>query len=139
MQACYRNLRRYKYQLVQDYVHELNEPFPDVTTPFISILNNVLTIKKGYCWDGPSGPTWDTLSSMRASLVHDALYQLIRMGMLLPRYREPSDLELQRTGLEDGMWRWRAWAWYKAVSNFAAGAATPGTQEDKIICVGREE
>jgi len=40
---------------------------------------------KGYAWDGPSGSTVDTLNFMRGSLVHDALYQLIRMEKILPQ------------------------------------------------------
>jgi hypothetical protein len=37
---------------------------------------------KGYAWNGPSGPTLDTRNFMRGSLVHDALYQLMREGRM---------------------------------------------------------
>ncbi|MDF5607407.1 hypothetical protein P3745_24975, partial [Vibrio parahaemolyticus] len=38
----------------------------------------LLTIKKGYSWDGVSGPATDTRNLILASLVHDELYQLMR-------------------------------------------------------------
>ena len=44
--------------------------------------NGHLRIRKGYCWDGPSGPVVDRSTNMRASLCHDALYQLMRQGKL---------------------------------------------------------
>ncbi len=75
--------------------------------------SGVLTIKKGYAWDGPSGPTIDTASVMRGSLVHDCLYQLLReTGFGAPethaQRRKSSDEILYRICIEDGMWKWRA-------------------------------
>lgn len=40
----------------------------------------VLTIRPGYWWDGPSGTVRDTGREMLWSLVHDALYDLLREG-----------------------------------------------------------
>lgn len=87
--------------------------------------SGLLTIKPGYCWDGPSGPTFDTKSFMRGSLIHDALYQLLRetgFGDGLPHdsRRKRADKILRDVCLQDGMWAWRA-AWvYRAVRNFAS-------------------
>ena len=75
---------------------------------------------------------------MRASLVHDALYQLIRMGKLHPSYREAIDNLLYQICLEDGMWKWRAQTWCWAVKKFAHYAAEPGSQQDKIFYAGQE-
>jgi hypothetical protein len=137
MQACYRGLRNYKYQLVEDY--ELIIPIKEksIVEKFIE-LNEAgrLLIKKGYCWDGPSGPTIDTLTFMRGSLVHDALYQLIRMERLDLSYRDKADRIIRQICLEDGMNRIRAWYVYWSLRFFAKGAAIPGTQEsDVIVCV----
>ena len=45
--------------------------------------------------DGPSGPAIDTKNFMRASLVHDALYQLMRLGTLDKSRRQYADRLLQ--------------------------------------------
>ena len=41
-------------------------------------LDGTLTIAAGYAWDGASGPIAQGPEVIRASLVHDALYQLMR-------------------------------------------------------------
>ncbi len=57
---------------------------------FIEVKDAVLTLKKGYRWDGASTP-WNTLNIadnrefyLRCSAIHDALYDLMRME-ILPR------------------------------------------------------
>jgi len=89
--------------------------------------NGLLRIRCGYCWDGPSGPTIDTKNFMRGSLLHDALYQLIREGYLAEdEWRKYSDDLLREICLEDGMSRLRAWYVYKSVRWFGgASAHTP--------------
>lgn len=140
MKAYYREINQYKYQLTKDFSHKTKITGYDLTTDYLRLeTNGLLYIKKGYCWDGPSGPTFDTPSSMRGSLVHDALYQLIRMGLLPFSSREVADELFYAICLEDGMWRWRAWLWYRTVKKAAASAAEPGSQKDEIFCVGREK
>lgn len=82
--------------------------------PFIHLEDGVLTIAKGYAWDGPSGPAFDTSDFMRASLVHDALYQLIREKEFSQVYRMDADRIMKRICEEDGMpWlrvQWCYWA-----------------------------
>lgn len=140
MKAYYRELHKYKYQLTKDYVHQTNFiAVVNITTEYLCLDDKGrLLIKKGYCWDGPSGPTIDTKSAMRGSLVHDALYQLMRMGLLLLSNRKGADKELYQTCLEDNMWKWRAWLWYRAVKKAAGWAVEPNTQKDKIFCVGKK-
>ena len=75
-----------------------------------------MSIKKGYAWDGPSGPTIDSFNFMRGSLVHDALYQLMRNDLLDRKiHKVPADKLLQKMCLEDGMSRLRAWTVYQAL------------------------
>lgn len=99
----------YKYQLAEDYVHQLGYEFPDVPyefeTEFLWMgLDMKLIVKKGYAWDGPSGPTIDTKNFMRGSLVHDALYQFIRLGYLDKNVcRILADQTLYAICREDGM------------------------------------
>lgn len=109
----------YKYQLVNDYRHGLRflEPRPEIETEFIQLSEDcVLTIRHGYAWDGPSGPAIDTKNFMRGSLIHDALYQLIRDGWLTIEDKEAADRELELVCLEDGMSRLRAWWVYQSVA-----------------------
>ncbi len=96
----------YKYQLAFTYSLQVDiHPETDISTLFIALnASGKLTMRRGYAWDGPSGPTIDTLSFMRGALVHDALYQLMRLGLLESKWREVADNELKRICLEDGMW-----------------------------------
>ncbi len=124
----------YKYQLAEEYSVQVGIfPENDITTNFIDLNSNgALVIKKWYAWDGPSGPTIDTLNFMRGSLVHDALYQLMRNESLdREEYRIVADRELKRICIEDGMWQIRAWWVYNAVCLFAKKA----TLKEKITPV----
>jgi hypothetical protein len=107
----------YKYQLIEPYAVTvaIKPPF-DICHDYISLsTNGVLTINGGYAWDGPSGPTVDTKNFMRGSLVHDALYQLMREGHLSQECRKIVDEELRRICREDGMSSIRAWWVYRGV------------------------
>lgn len=116
-----------------DYLYELKEDY-SIQTPIVCMAGQVpgfvelaqdglLSIKAGYSWDGPSGPAVDTPDFMRGSLVHDALYQLMRERKLPQECRPVADEILRDICLEDGMSRVRAWYVYWAVRLFAAGAA----------------
>ncbi len=89
----------YKYQLKEDYVIDIRiRPDSPIDTDYLFLtLEGQLTIKKGYAWDGPSGPTIDTLNFMRGSLVHDALYQLMRARHLdTERHKDSADRLLKK-------------------------------------------
>jgi hypothetical protein len=119
-QIFYRKRKHYKYTLQQDCAIKTKiKPYAGGTVGCLSITpEGRLKIKKGYVWDGPSGPTIDTWTFMRASLVHDALYQLIREGLLPLDSRVKADELLRKMCLEDGMSRMRAWWVYRAVRAF---------------------
>jgi hypothetical protein len=137
--ACYRELHRYKYQLMEDYTVQIDiKPEQDITFKFISLsTEGVLCIRENYAWDGPSGPTIDTRNFMRGSLVHDALYQLMRLKALdHKKCRKRADEILKEMCRDDGMNPFRAWYVYYAVHLFAGGAARPQDEpEVEIICV----
>ena len=118
----------YKYQLKEEYSQVIGiKPVADIVTDYVQLdRQGTITIKNGYAWDGPSGPTFDTPSFMRGSLVHDALYQLMRGSFLDHKiHRDAADCILRDICLEDGMWRARAWWVYQAVRRFADPAADP--------------
>lgn len=91
----------------------------DVSIPHARLYKDgLLVLSTGYEWDGPSGPTIKTASTMRASAVHDALYRMIRGGMLPRNLRAPADLELRKLMLRDNAGRIRAWYFWLAVRLF---------------------
>ena len=126
----------YKYQLAKDYqvkvaiILEKDVPADDATKEFLELKRDGrLIVKTGYAWDGPSGPTIDTPSFMRGSLVHDALYQLLRSGDIGQEWRDEADEELRRICRKDGMSRlcsnWVHWA----VRKFGKMAADPASRK----------
>lgn len=137
----------YKYQLAEDYridvVINAQSGLSDVAlaksegqieTDYIELsTDGVLIIKAGYAWDGPSGPTLDTKSFMRGSLVHDALYQLMRNNHLPSSCREDADQELHRICREDGMNRFRAWYVLWGVRKGAGFAADPKAKKQTLF------
>ena len=89
----------------------------------VLLPDGALYVCAGYTWDGPSGPALDTASFLRASLVHDALYELMRRGGLPLTKRAAADREMRYIAAEDGMPWYRRWWTYWAVRLFAGPAA----------------
>lgn len=109
----------YKYQLAADFVIDISHDIPpftavDIDTQFVRLRCGVLTIRSGYAWDGPSGPTIDTPSGIYASIVHDALYQMMRIGAP-PTCREAVDKLFENMLIDAGMWGVRARVWFAGV------------------------
>lgn len=116
----------YRYQLAKTYLTSLEyvKPPTDIWFDWTCLTaGGFIEIRKDYAWDGPSGPAMDTKNAMRGSLVHDACYQLLRLGFLDPVLREAIDREYRRICREDGMSRLRAWIHFRALRRFASGAA----------------
>jgi hypothetical protein len=138
-QACYRRLHPYKYQLVADCSLAIDlRPATAIDHPFISLSEDgMLTLQASYAWDGPSGPALDSRNFMRGSLVHDALYQLMRLGLLDHRkHRHQADTILRDLCREDGMSSLRAGIAYYAVRLFGERHARPRTEPAPApVCV----
>jgi len=117
----------YKHQLADAYKIKLkSNPVTQYNGEWFDLdINGMLTIKRNYCWDGASGPTWDTKNCKRGSLVHDALYQLMRMEVLPKSYRKHADKLFYDILREDGMWYIRAKLWYRSVRLGAGSSADP--------------
>ena len=126
----YKKRTRYKYTLVAEYQIATNIiPDAPIDTGFIKLdRSGQLTLCRGYAWDGASGPAPDIPNIMRASLVHDALYQLLREELIAAHYRANADRLLQRICLQAGMPSVLAWLIYQAVRLFGASSATPDTR-----------
>lgn len=125
MRIYYRKLDGYKYETEVDHVFETGlRPGHDVGNEFIGLsIDGKLSIKAHYCWDGTSGPTIDGPSNMRGSLAHDALYQLMRLGLLPQSFREGADKFFIKVCGEDGMSSVRQSIDYYGLRLFGAKAA----------------
>jgi hypothetical protein len=124
----------YKYQLANSYKINISiRPSSDIETDFINLdTDGNLLVQKGYAWDGPSGPVIDTDENMRASLVHDALYQLMRNEELSSKtHRKAADQLFKDICKDDGVSNLRASAYYKALRKFGKPATSP--QNKKIV------
>lgn len=122
----------YEYQLEKDFVMFVGFGGVHGGNDFVWLTpTGYLTIKRGYAWDGPSGPTIHTPNFLRGSLVHDALYQLIRLGVLSIDDRPEVDNILKEIIKEDGMNSLRAWWVHKAVSIF--GEMYMRNKQDEVL------
>ncbi len=131
MKAIIRYKDGYKYQLVGAYTYQTEIYGHTIETDWIRLEpNGKLTAAKGYAWNGASGPTVDTKSSIRGSLVHDELYGLMSEYPELLVYRPYADDLLYAICCEDGMSSFRAYVWRKMVNWFGEKAAREG---DKIL------
>ncbi len=138
MKLKYRTIKSFKYVVLEEYRHKTPFHHMDAKAPLIELLHDgTLVISPGYFYDGPSGPTIDTPDSMRGSLVHDALYELMRRGLIPIESKPEADRLLESICVKDGMDPERAHVWYMGVTLAALGCAKEGTQApDEIHEVG---
>jgi hypothetical protein len=110
--------RGYKYELTADWeaelygvpvtAHSVQLQDPQWSTDIRlqripgTLQGFKLTVKAGYPWDGPSGPTLDTPNNVPGSLPHDALYELMREGLLEQECRQFADEVALAVWREDG-------------------------------------
>ena len=106
----------YKYQLRANVYFFVGIKAPPAVSELVELRDRWLLIRKYFCWDGCSGPTWDDKTNMRACLVHDALYYLMRIGQLDAGFRPVADSLLAEFMVRDGAWRIRAAYYEKGVS-----------------------
>lgn len=111
----------YKYELLVDingWVDFQGKVLPEaIHTPYCSLFTSGRLVgRQKYAWDGASGPTWDTPSSMHCGLDHDILWQLIEEGYLDKSWYPISNDHLETQGETDGMWPIRAKAWNLCVT-----------------------
>ena len=125
----------YKYQLAEpEFFKTPIIPSEPIETEYIDLgTDGSLFIERGYAWDGSSGPAWDSKTSMRASLAHDAIYQLLRMELLHAEHREQSDKLYRDICIEDRMLKFRAKYHYLAVRRFAESASEAKSSKEILI------
>lgn len=117
--------KKTKYRLEEEYTEMVGIIGYEAETPLIKLtLVGQLTVKYGYGFD-PSGPTIDTKSSLRGSLEHDALYELMRLGFIPLSELDAVNDRLEIACKEDGMWDIRAELWDKGLDIFGKNSADP--------------
>ena len=119
----YRETRGYKYLLVADERLRV-DIHRRISHKHIRLnFDGDLTIKQGYAWDGSTIPfkkwfkwLWDADKYCKiASLVHDALCQLMREGLLSKTYKPYIDKLYRNTCIRDGMGKRQANLRYRAL------------------------
>ena len=112
---------RWKWQTMSDYRIDLWRLFdiavPGFKSEWVRCSNGILMIPAGYHWNGANWPAVDTPSIIRASCIHDALYQAITAQSVI-NVKSEADFVFYKICRNDGMWRFRAWYAYQAVKMF---------------------
>ena len=120
----------YRYQLQADYSVFIGLLGYKIRTDFITLTESGwLTIRKGYAWDGATGLPSTPRSLMRASLVHDAMYQLIRNGLF--DRRDVADEVFFEFAQEDGFMAAPLAHWI--VEHFGAGYAAYDPDKLRVV------
>jgi hypothetical protein len=121
-------LKGYKYELAETmtvHVPDIVINTRYVTVPYITLFyDGTLKIYAGYHWDGASGIP-DNPDNMRASLFHDALYQLMRKGLLDRKYKDVADKLFRDICIIDGMSKNWADFIYDGLKKFGDAATKP--------------
>jgi len=120
--ADYESIRQYKYRTIREMVFQTPVPATEIVVTgdgYVSLdVVGVLSLRKGYAWDGPSGPTYDDATNMIPSLEHDAFYQLMSEGLLAQGSRVAVDRYFRTRLLHHGMGRLRAYIYFRSVRVF---------------------
>lgn len=127
MKIKYIDIEKYKYMLAEDveYQSEIRPPAGFATEQFGMDANGLITVRKGFMWDGASGPALDTDTVMPASMFHDVLYRSIRMGLLpMEPFRKQADILYRDMAIADGASRVRMYLHYIELRRHGEDAAT---------------
>lgn len=112
----------YDYWIAEDFVLDIGSrirPAQPGGNSFVELsAAGVLILRRGYAWNGASGPAINTENWRTASGVHDGLYQLIREGVLTMAHREAADDLMRDILLGKGMFALRALWSHAAVRQF---------------------
>ena len=125
---------KYKFKVEENFSIELPFKIPDFEHEYASSKDGILSVKKGYAWDGASGPIINTRDTLVASLVHDVLYQAMRLNLIKSskENRQIADKNFFEILKMNGVNSIRRKVWYFAVRLFGK-KSTKGLQDnDKI-------
>lgn len=118
----YRSLKRWKYETVEVFQQQTPIMGLYIRVDYITLTRDgMLTIDGHYAWNGANVAP-DLPCTQRASLAHDALYQLMGLGKLPMNFKPLADKLLRDLCIEDGMPPLAAQLGYLAVRAFGRPA-----------------
>lgn len=125
----------YKFQLNSGVVVQttLRPAQPCVIQGYVFLdTDGLLYIYRGYAWDGcTSAP--DTDSNLLAGLVHDALYQLMQVGILDKSFKADADEMLRNIMISQGSFKFVAAIFRAAVYIFGGLHMKPSKVRTLLI------
>ena len=125
---------KYKFKVEENFSIELPFKIPDFVHPYASSKDGILSVKKGYAWDGASGPIINTRDTLVASLVHDVLYQAMRLNLIKSskENRMIADKNFFEILKMNGVNSIRRKVWYFAVRLFGKKSTIKIQDNDKV-------
>ena len=124
----------YKFKVEENFSIELPFKIPDFVHPYASLKDGILSVKRGYAWDGASGPIINTRDTLVARLVHDVLYQAMRLNLIKSskENRQIADKNFFEILKMNGVNSIRRKVWYFAVRLFGKKSTIKIQDNDKI-------
>lgn len=119
--------------LLQYLAHDWRKKLKNIKFIDYDTATGFLIVSPGFDFD-PSGPTIDDETNIRASCIHDALYKMIRWGVLIPESRKFADVVFDRIAKKDGMWWWRRKYYLFFLRKGAGFAADPDNKKKIYVC-----
>ena len=125
---------KYKFKVEENFSIELPFKIPDFEHPYASSKDGILSVKRGYAWDGASGPIINTRDTLVASLVHDVLYQAMRLNLIKSSKdnRKIADKNFFEILKMNGVNSIRRKVWYFAVRLFGKKSTIKIQENDNI-------
>lgn len=125
---------KYKFKVEENFSIELPFKIPDFEHEYASSKDSILSVKKGYAWDGASGPIINTRDTLVASLVHDVLYQAMRLNLIKSskENRKIADKNFFEILKMNGVNSIRRKVWYFAVRLFGKKSTIKIQENDKV-------
>lgn len=125
---------KYKFKVEENFSIELPFKIPDFVHPYASLKDGILSVKRGYAWDGASGPIINTRDTLVASLVHDVLYQAMRLNLIKSskENRMIADKNFFEILKMNGVNSIRRKVWYLAVRLFGKKSTIKIQDNDKV-------
>ena len=125
---------KYKFKVEENFSIELAFKIPDFEHQYASLKDDILSVKRGYAWDGASGPIINTRDTLVASLVHDVLYQAMRLSLIKSskENRKIADKNFFEILKMNGVNSIRRKVWYFAVRLFGKKSTIKIQENDKV-------